>query len=169
MTLGRIQILDNPVAPPAKCIVCGAATGDDKRKFIDFGFTEEWYGVIYFCSLCLTEIFTELNFVEYSTYKTLLEQNQELKRALDDANVRIESLSDTLRNCFNDDSAGDTLRDVFDSSPVSHSHPVSDSVAEQFASDDNASSDIEKSGDVRSTSESNSSDRTPAKSSPLGF
>lgn len=50
----RFKILDYPHALPCKCVVCGSGGGDG-RKFVDFGFDLDYYGVVYFCTTCFTE------------------------------------------------------------------------------------------------------------------
>lgn len=152
MDQSLIRILDNPVVAPAKCVVCGSA-GNADRKFIDFGFSFDWYGAVYFCTICFTEIAEKCNFIESKTYETLLERNQELKGALDKADRRIESLNDTLRHCFNGNSLVDTLRDVSDSDEISQApaRGIEDTVGS--TPDSNESSNIEESGDIFSSTE----------------
>jgi hypothetical protein len=143
------------------------SAGSNNREFIDFGFSTEWYGAVYFCTICFSEIARALDFVGFKTYETLLSQNQELKEALDKANKRIGSLNATLRDCFNGDNPGDTISDVLDSGEVSQPHSEDNSRTEQSSSADDDSSGIEEFGSVLSTSESNST--STSANNPLQF
>lgn len=162
----RIQIIDNPIAHPAVCIVCMSA-GSLKRKFIDFGFSIEWYGAVYFCTICFSEIARALDFVGFSTYQTLLSSNQELKGALDNADRRIESLNDTLRNCLDNSVSVNTLRDVSNSEPSPQTHISRNSDTDRSSPDDDDSSGIEESGDI--LDDSKSSTPTAPAENPLQF
>lgn len=75
-TLGKIKVLDRPLALPGECIVCryGGGDGDDSRKFIDFDFDIEFYGTVYFCSVCITSIFNQLGFLNPEQYEELVER-----------------------------------------------------------------------------------------------
>lgn len=42
---GRFQILNRPMALPAKCCVCGAVN----KPVLDFGLSLDWYGAVYIC------------------------------------------------------------------------------------------------------------------------
>lgn len=48
----RFKITERPFAAPGKCAVCGAVD----RPVVDFGLNIEWYGRVYFCTECLTEV-----------------------------------------------------------------------------------------------------------------
>lgn len=48
----RFKLLDRPVAIPGKCVVCGAVD----RPVVDTGWSIDYYGVVYFCVFCLTEV-----------------------------------------------------------------------------------------------------------------
>lgn len=57
----RFRILDTPIKKPGVCALCGDAGGDG-RQFVDFGKSVEWYGVVYFCTVCVTEAAKLLGF-----------------------------------------------------------------------------------------------------------
>jgi hypothetical protein len=90
-----MQVLNNPVALPGRCIVCGSPGGDG-RKFIDFGLSMEFYGSVYFCTFCFTEGMniqgwlspeqSQLLFDKLKTYEDRLSvleaQNVKLRNAL---------------------------------------------------------------------------------------
>lgn len=72
----RLKILDVPVMAPGKCVLCGSSAGD--RQYIDFGFEFDWYGVVYFCSHCMSEMSAALNFVPIQKLK----ESREILEAL---------------------------------------------------------------------------------------
>src|SRR3954466_860008 len=55
LRMSRYRILDVPDVAPAKCANCGSSKNDG-RKYVDFGLQVDWYGVVYFCGLCLADI-----------------------------------------------------------------------------------------------------------------
>lgn len=56
----RFKLLDRPVVIPGKCVVCGAVD----RPVVDFQFSMEYYGVVYFCVFCLAEVATVIGMVD---------------------------------------------------------------------------------------------------------
>lgn len=162
-----VQILNIPIAAPGTCVICGSP-GDDKRKFIDFNLTIDYFGVVYFCTFCFSEIANACNFIENSGYQSLLQRNQELKGALESANTRIESLNATLRDCFNGNSPVDTLRDVPNSHGVSQASKGNNQRPDVPTADSNESFNVEDIGDILNSSDTESP--TASKSSnPLEF
>lgn len=79
----RIKVLDIPVAAPGTCILCGTA-GIDDRKFVDFGKTVDWIGVIYFCTECISEVARAVGWVPVAEFDKLL---QELKKVQADKGI----------------------------------------------------------------------------------
>jgi hypothetical protein len=55
----RFHWLEKPAALPAKCVVCGAVD----HPVVDFNFSMEYYGVVYFCESCLGEAARVIGFV----------------------------------------------------------------------------------------------------------
>lgn len=96
----RIQVLDQPVAAPAICVVCKAGGGKlpqgERLKFIDFGMDIEYYGAVYFCSNCIVNVAYALGYygpaemaaVEsklarlYIEHAEMKDQNDALRNAL---------------------------------------------------------------------------------------
>ena len=93
----RIQVMDTPVAAPGTCVICGVpGPCEDGRKFVDFGLLLEFYGVVYFCTECISPVALAAGYissVEMETIKslsegfikeaeTLKEENRILKAAL---------------------------------------------------------------------------------------
>ena len=58
----RFTILDSPIKKPGVCALC-TSPGGDGRQFVDFGKSVEWYGVVYFCTFCISEAARLLGFV----------------------------------------------------------------------------------------------------------
>jgi hypothetical protein len=87
MSSARFQVLDQPVALPGKCAVCGYTGGSSKddRKFIDFGFDLDFYGVVYFCSKCLTSSINSVGWISP-------EQAEELSKAVTELETKIQLL-----------------------------------------------------------------------------
>lgn len=59
-TVGKFQIIEGylPISPN-KCMACGSFHG----TFIDFGLNDDWYGAVYFCSACVTDMASQLGYV----------------------------------------------------------------------------------------------------------
>ena len=75
---GRLFWIDKPVALPAKCAVCGA--GDDGRKYLDTQWSEDFYGVVYFCEYCFTEINNKLGWLSPDQEEILRGQVEALEK-----------------------------------------------------------------------------------------
>ena len=92
---GRVKIVDqNSLVLPGKCALCGGHEGN----FIDIGLDLDFYGVVYFCvENCFREIANAFDYHSPRQWKmvmagyedmkekfnNLLDQNEELKNALD--------------------------------------------------------------------------------------
>jgi hypothetical protein len=59
-TVSRFKLLERPLAIPGKCVTCGAVD----RPVIDTGWNIDYYGVVYFCTFCLTEVATVIGMVD---------------------------------------------------------------------------------------------------------
>lgn len=80
MVQSRFFLEDRPVSLPGKCAVCGNP-GNDERKFIDFGFSLDFYGVVYICTYCWLEGSQRIGV-------TSKEQFEESQRLLEEASAR---------------------------------------------------------------------------------
>lgn len=111
--LSRIQILDRPLAHPGKCVICGASRDDD-RSYVDFNFDIEYYGVVYFCTLCLKTVAEACDYVSNEDYNRILNDMSALQKQAKQLISRNQVLNATLRDCFNNgnDPNIDTLRDL---------------------------------------------------------
>lgn len=62
--LSRFSVIEKPIASPGKCVVCGAVN----RPVIDFNFNIDWYGAVYFCTICMREAASKLGFISLEKY-----------------------------------------------------------------------------------------------------
>ena len=108
----RVKILDAPVAAPGTCILCGTA-GIDDRKFVDFGKTVDWIGVIYFCSECIGEVSRALGWVPVAEYDKLLELHKRIDNVHDGLVKEHKRLTDALGTIFRSVGADDLSIDKF--------------------------------------------------------
>lgn len=51
----KYQVVEQPSALPGCCFLCRAAS-TDRKWFVDVGLQEEFYGAVYLCNACITEI-----------------------------------------------------------------------------------------------------------------
>lgn len=72
-----MQIIPLPLALPGKCIVCGASNNDDGRQYIDFGLEIDFYGVVYFCTHCMSETAVAIGYRSPSLFAVIEEENIE--------------------------------------------------------------------------------------------
>jgi hypothetical protein len=93
----RVQVLDNPAAPPGKCAVCGNGA-DKERQWIDFGVTIDFVGALYICSICITEVANALNFSTPSQTSQMLIKIDDLTTALRRVDRERESLHSAIVN-----------------------------------------------------------------------
>lgn len=91
----RVQIMDTPVALPAKCAICGYPGGDD-RRFIDIGLTVDYYGAVIFCTSCIVDIANKLNYFSPEQYYSMADCIAKLR----DDNTRLATESVGLKNAL---------------------------------------------------------------------
>lgn len=53
--MSKYQISDVPMFKPGKCANCGASKNDG-RRYVDFGLEVDWYGTVFLCGDCLTDV-----------------------------------------------------------------------------------------------------------------
>jgi hypothetical protein len=95
---GRFHVLDQPYAAPSKCAFCGLGHSQDgKVSFIDTTLDLDFYGVVYICSTCLTEIAASLDYVSPQYWKTLKESYDQIY----DENDRLAAENAGLRDAVN--------------------------------------------------------------------
>ena len=100
----RIVVHNVPPAAPGKCVVCGFG-GKDDRVYIDFGFDLDFYGVVYFCSECMTEVANGIGFVSADQYVRMQTENMKLHDQLRTALDERDGATHALRAYLNGGSA----------------------------------------------------------------
>jgi hypothetical protein len=79
-----ILIVDKPTAMPAKCRICSVGSDSDREWWIDTGVMEEWYGAVYYCSTCLTQMANMAGFLSIEQAAELDRDNQNVRKQLSD-------------------------------------------------------------------------------------
>ena len=97
----RMQVLDVPVAAPGKCVVCGFGGREDDRKYIDFGFDLDYYGVVYFCSSCFTEVAGQLGYISESKWTAIVKENMLLSDQCEEMRRERDGSINALRTYLN--------------------------------------------------------------------
>lgn len=100
----RVLVIDTPVAAPGVCSLCGTAGGDG-RKFIDFGKQLDWYGAVYFCETCFTEMAEALGLIPVAKYDELHLSYRALNIEHDKVVEKFGRLLGAFRSLLDDESA----------------------------------------------------------------
>lgn len=110
-TLDRMQFIDASSAVlPQACIGCKGFSG----RFLDTGLDIDYYGVVYFCDVCLISIIMRLGYIPVDQREALQFECQDLQKqlnALIEENRKLRdaiNLLTDLRDSNNSDSGGDT-------------------------------------------------------------
>ena|SRR3990170_6848354 len=74
--LSKFQVMDLPIMAPGKCSNCGGTRIGD-RKYVDFGLTLEYYGIVYLCTLCIKELMMVLQ-KNMGLVQTIIEKHRDL-------------------------------------------------------------------------------------------
>lgn len=61
-TTSRYKVLERPYALPGKCVTCGATD----RPVVDTNWNIDYYGAVYFCVFCLSEVARVIGMVDGS-------------------------------------------------------------------------------------------------------
>lgn len=93
-SLGRFRILgENELLPPGNCVICGSTSG----QFVDFGFEQDFYGVIYFCfDSCFKEAANAFEYVTPAQHRVCLDQINFLR----DENNQLKDQIEEMRRVF---------------------------------------------------------------------
>lgn len=135
-----VYILDFPEKAPGKCVRCGANHRRDGRSYIDIGVSVPRYGVVYFCTICMTEIVNYLDWISPEQYLKLETECQTLL----DKNINLETENAKLRGAFSE-------LDFLDSSGNDNASNVESS---QGSTGDKESRDTESNGNSRGSEKS---------------
>lgn len=84
----KVQVTKNPPALPRSCVICNASS-NGMKDFIDFNFSIDYYGAVYFCSDCMIPIALSLGLC---FQKDLIEAEQEAN----DLRATLEGIEDEL-------------------------------------------------------------------------
>lgn len=102
----RFTILNSPIKKPGVCALC-TSPGGDGRQFVDFGKSVEWYGVVYFCTFCVSEAARLLGLAPKSDWVQAAENLQAEISNVDDkyveAKVKLDAAMVLLRDHLNGD------------------------------------------------------------------
>lgn len=80
--MSRFSVTPLPSMSPACCKICGTAT---RGPFIDMHHAEEFYGSIYYCFDCASELAALVGFVHPDKYQALIEENARLEHDIAEA------------------------------------------------------------------------------------
>ena len=95
---GRFKVLNQPYALPSKCAFCSLGHNQDgKVSFIDTTLDLDFYGVVYICSTCLTEIAKSLGYISESEWGVLKYSYYQIH----DENDRLAAENVGLRDAVN--------------------------------------------------------------------
>lgn len=113
----RVQVLNTPIMAPGKCVICGAVDSDNGRKYIDFAFQQDWYGAVYFCTLCMVDVSAACGYVPVKILADTLAEYQLTDLLLKSAEKEIKRLKNVLADALGVDpsrivSNGDSLGSV---------------------------------------------------------
>jgi len=99
---GRVTVHRIPPAAPGKCVVCGfSGDVEESRLFVDFGFDIDYYGVVYFCSLCMTEVANAIGYVSIDQYNKVQTLNMELADKVLELTDERDAATNALRAYLN--------------------------------------------------------------------
>lgn len=95
---GRFKVLDQPYSAPSKCAFCSLGHNQNGTvNFIDTTLDFDFYGVVYICSNCLTEIAKSLGYIAPEEYTQLRESYHQVY----DENDRLAAENGGLRDAVN--------------------------------------------------------------------
>jgi|KBSMisStaDraftv2_1062788.scaffolds.fasta_scaffold08400_11 hypothetical protein len=83
------RILEKPMAPPACCKICGAASDSEREYWVDTGTWEEFYGAVYYCAVCFEEIAALVGLIP-------TKEANRIKGQLEDARSEIRELKSSI-------------------------------------------------------------------------
>jgi len=81
---------------PGVCALCGASSPDG-RKYVDTGWDIDWYGVVYFCSFCFTEIANHLGCLTKEQTDILENELDVARQRIINFNAKERALDDAIK------------------------------------------------------------------------
>lgn len=153
----RINVLDNPVLAPGVCCLCGCA-GDGERKFIDFGKQLDWYGAVYFCTVCIIEVAEASGFIPVANFDKLHSDYRKLGVEIDQLKAKYEPYEKAINSVVESRASMphldfDNLRSRISESESSESDVSTDGESSEGKSETNESDNVEGSDDFFDSSD----------------
>lgn len=160
-TQSRIQVLNLPVALPGHCVMCGAVDGEKNRKYIDTGFSLDWFGAVYFCTFCIAEIVEAVGeFVPKQQHNEVILAHGLLEQMNTYLMAEVRRVKDVLRNLGIDPDRnyGDSVSELLPSVEVLQDDAGSNPVTEGSDQDSDEHVSVEEHRSIRSTATDSAAD-----------
>lgn len=91
LELSKVRIYNAPINPPGICAVCGSSNNED-RDFMDIGIDLEWYGTVYFCTFCLSEVMNHLGYLTPEQVSSLEDENNILRERVLELSLKEQAI-----------------------------------------------------------------------------
>ena len=102
ISTARFQVLSySELQYPHKCSTCGSFSGDNGKRYVDFGCWVEFYGTVYICTDCFLGATTELDVVPMSRFKETEQRNLELQTVVQTLISENRALRDGIEHLRN--------------------------------------------------------------------
>jgi hypothetical protein len=161
-TMDRFQILSiSELTYPHKCATCGSFSGDNNKRYVDFGCFVEFYGTVYICTECFTGAIGQLDLIPTVQYEAALTQITELKAVVTTLiaeNRTLRDAVDSLRNLNHPHP--DTYYVPDFSEPVLKTGPVGEPPEQEDSSRDSGGNDSDGTEGEAGSSESDDGGRS---------
>lgn len=95
--VGKIQIVEYPMALPSCCACCGAVPNPgfvNRRYFIDWGLSLEYYGQVYFCTDCFV---ATAKILGYTSPKDTMEMAEKVDAAVAES-ISLRSENESIKS-----------------------------------------------------------------------
>lgn len=112
--MGRVKIVSAPERLPGKCGLCGTATS--KKGFLDTSLSYDFFGALYFCYNCITEMGDQFGLLNEEKSSALTAQLASTKKELEETKEALNEL-DRLRSYL---STAKHIVDTTDNTVVSY-------------------------------------------------
>jgi len=128
--MGQVQVVDIPEVLPQVCSVCGSGRLDDGRKYVDTGLSLDYYGIVYFCTICLDQIVRQVgSFVPIAEYKSLEQWVVFYRDKSEILTQKVGVLNDLVNNVDFLRSINDYIVNISDSRPSGQDPTDNDNVS----------------------------------------